>query len=130
MIIPDTSVWVDYFAERKTSQTALLALHFARQEIMTGDLIITEVLQGIREEEKYRRIKRVLCSLKYVRFTRKPLAIRAADNYRFLRQRGITVRKTIDVIIGTWCIANDFPLLHNDHDFDPMEQYLGLKVVR
>jgi predicted nucleic acid-binding protein len=97
---------------------------------MTGDLIITEVLQGIREEQKYRQIKRVLCSLKYVRFTRKPLAVRAADNYRFLRQRGITIRKTIDVIIGTWCIANDFPLLHNDHDFDPMEQYLGLKVVR
>jgi predicted nucleic acid-binding protein len=100
MIIPDTSVWVDYFAEHKTSQTALLALHFARQEIMTGDLIITEVLQGIREEQKYRRIKRVLCSLKYVRFTRKPLAIRAADNYRFLRQRGITSARPLTLSLA------------------------------
>jgi predicted nucleic acid-binding protein len=130
MIIADASVWIDYFAEKDTRQTTLLAESLQNEDVLVGNLIITEVLQGVRDDKKYQKIKNALCALPYVRLVTKPLAVQAAANYRQLRKQGITIRKTIDSIIGAWCIANDFALLHNDRDFDPMEEYLGLKIVR
>ena len=95
---------------------------------MTGDLIIAEFLQGFKEEREYQEAKRIMDSLEYRDFVGREIAIAASQNHRMLRRSGITVRKTIDVIIATFCIENDFELIHNDRDFDGIEEMLGLKV--
>ncbi len=98
--------------------------------IVTGDLIIAEFLQGFRDDNDYIKAKEIMESLAYYDFLEYKNAYKAAKNYRRLRKQGITIRKTIDVIIATFCIENNFQLIHNDHDFDPMEDILGLKVKR
>jgi predicted nucleic acid-binding protein len=129
-LIADSTVWIDYLGGFETPKTRILASAIRQEAVVMGSLIITEVLQGIKDDVKYKIAKQQLTSIKNVHLISKTLAIKAAENYRFLRKKGITIRKTIDVIIGTFCIENNFALLHNDRDFDPMEQHLGLKVVR
>jgi len=130
MLVSDASIWIDYINDVISEKTAILKGAIAAREVVVGDLIVTEVLQGIRDDAKYERVKALLCGLKYESLTDKELAIKAAENYRLLRRKGITIRKTIDVIIGTYCIERGYPVLHNDQDFASMEQYLGLQVVR
>jgi predicted nucleic acid-binding protein len=130
MIVADTSVWIDYVRGIDASHTNLLDYELDHSRIVTGDLIIAEFLQGFRSEEDYQKAKQIMESLEYHDFVGKDIALRAAQNYRKLRKSGTTVRKTIDVIIATFCIENDFDLLHNDRDFDPMEKLLGLRVRR
>jgi hypothetical protein len=130
MIVADTSVWIDYVRGIDAPHTNLLDYELDHSRIVTGDLIIAEFLQGFRNEEDYRQAKQIMESLEYHDFVGKDIAFRAAQNYRKLRKSGTTVRKTIDVIIATFCIENDFDLLHNDRDFDPMEGLLGLRVRR
>jgi hypothetical protein len=96
--------------------------------IITGDLIITEFLQGFRSEKDYQAAKEIIESLEYHDLSGKKIALQSAQNFRILRKKGITVRKTIDLMIATFCIENGFELLHNDRDFDPMENILGLQV--
>jgi predicted nucleic acid-binding protein len=98
--------------------------------IVTGDLIIVEVLQGFQLDDHFHQARKVLEELPFFNLCTKDLAMIAAENYRALRKKGITVRKTIDVIIGTFCIENRIHLLHHDRDFNPMEAYLGLQVTR
>ena len=98
--------------------------------ILIGDLILAEILQGFTRNADYRRARNLLADVPYVDIVGREVALAAADNYRRLRGLGITVRKTIDVIIGTFCILNDHELLHSDRDFDPMEQALGLRTYR
>ena len=105
MILVDSSVWVDYFKGTMTAQTAGLDGLFADEPLAIGDLIRTEVLQGF------------------------PDVIEAATNFRILRRKGATVRKTIDTVIATRCIESEYELLHNDRDFDPFVEHLGLRVV-
>jgi predicted nucleic acid-binding protein len=128
MIVADTSVWIDYVRGIDAPHTNLLDYELDHSRIVTGDLIIAEFLQGFRNEEDYQKAKQIMESLEYHDFVGKDIALRAAQNYRKLRKSGTTVRKTIDVIIATFCIENDFDLLHNDRDFDPMERLLGLRV--
>ena len=128
MIVADTSVWIDYFRGIDAPHTNALDDELQINRIITGDLIITEFLQGFRNEKDYSEAKNIMDALEYRDFVGREIALKAVQNFRNLRTRGITVRKTIDVIIATFCIENNFPLIHNDRDFDPMEQHLGLNV--
>ena len=128
MIVVDSSVWVDYFNGIITPQTNKLDMLLPQQLIVVGDLILTEVLQGFRDDKEYQTASQLLQSLRFYDMLGKPLALKTAQNYRYLRKQGITVRKTIDVMIATFCIENDFPLLHSDKDFDKM-LILGLRTV-
>lgn len=130
MILADTSAWIDYFRGVSAPYTDLLDLELARSRIVTGDLIIAEFLQGFRDEREYLEAKRIMDSLEYRDLVGREIAVAVSQNYRVLRKAGITVRKTIDVLIATFCIKNDLELIHNDKNFDVMEEKLGLKVKK
>jgi len=130
MIVADTSVWIDYVRGIDAPHTNLLDYELDHNRIITGDLIITEFLQGFRIEKDYKAAKEIMESLEYHNFVGKKIALQSAQNFRILRKNGVTVRKTIDVIIATFCMENSFELLHNDRDFDPIEEILGLQVRR
>lgn len=130
MIVSDTSAWIDYVRGIDAPHTNLLDYELANNRIITGDIIIAEFLQGFRSEKDYEEAKRMMDCLEYHDLVGKEIAIKAAQNFRKLRKNGITIRKTIDVIIATFCIENGYELIHNDRDFDPMENILGLKVRR
>lgn len=130
MILADTSAWIDYFRGTSAPHTDLLDFELARSRIVTGDLIIAEFLQGFREDREYLEAKQIMDSLEYRDLVGREIALAASQNYRILRKNGITIRKTIDVILATYCIENDIELIHNDRDFDPMEETLGLRVKR
>jgi predicted nucleic acid-binding protein len=130
MIVVDTSVWIDYFNGRSTPSTNLLDSLLARERLAVGDLILAEVLQGFRSDLDFRRALEFLSAFEFQTMVGREVAIDSARNYRSLRARGISVRKTIDVMIGTFCIKSGHQLLHADRDFDPMERYLGLDVIR
>jgi len=130
MIVVDTSVWIDYVNGVVTPQTNILDIELESSRIATGDLIIVEFLQGFREDSQFLEAKDLMDSLEYYDFVGREMAINAAQNFRRLRKKGITIRKTIDVLIATFCIEYGFELLHSDRDFDPMEEVLGLKVKR
>lgn len=130
MILVDSSVWIDYFRGTDSAPANELDMLLGSVPLAIGDLILTEVLQGFKGERLFRDAKRLLKSLDFVVLGGEDVAIPAAQNYRRLRAQGITVRKTIDTVIATRCIVSRFDLLHNDRDFDPFEQHLGLRVVR
>jgi predicted nucleic acid-binding protein len=130
MIVVDTSVWIDYFNGRPTAAADLLDSLLARERLAIGDLILAEVLQGFRSDLDFRRALDFLREFEFRTMLGREVAIDSARNYRRLRARGVSVRKTIDMMIGTFCIQNGHQLLHADRDFDPMERYLGLSVVR
>ena len=129
MTVVDTSVWVDYFNGVTTPQTERLDRLLGEERVIIGDLILTEVLQGFRNDAEFRRARTLLAELEFREMLGKAVALESAANYRRLRGLGVTVRKTIDVMIGTFCIMNRLPLLHADRDFVPLAEYLGLKVV-
>ncbi len=129
MILVDLSVWIDYFNGRDTPQTDRLNGLLGLELLGIGDLILTEVLQGFREDRDYQRAKQLLTSLTVFDLLGLDIAIRSADNFRSLRKRGVTVRKTADVIIATFCIEHQHYLLFADQDFLPFIEYLGLKAV-
>jgi len=130
MVVVDTSVWIDYVNGSITPQTNLLDIELENDRIITGDLIIVEFLQGFRDDTQYYKAKELMESLEYFDFVGKDIVIKAAENFRKLRKNGITIRKTIDVLIATFCIENGFELIHDDRDFDQMEEILGLRVRR
>jgi predicted nucleic acid-binding protein len=100
-----------------------------RDEIIVGDLMLCEVLQGLDSERSARTVEALLRRFEIVPMAGDVIAVAAAQNFRSLRRRGVTIRKTIDLLIGTWCIENRRPLLHNDSDFRPMARHLGLIEV-
>lgn len=129
MILIDTTVWVDYFNGYTTAETDYLDLILGLEDVIVGDIILGEVLQGFRKDTDFEQAKEKLGRFTQVSMLNPQLAIRSALNYRFLRKKGITVRKTIDCFIATYCIETGLVLLHSDHDFDPFENHLRLKVV-
>ena len=129
MILVDSSVWIDYFNGKKTAQTEWLDSSLGDAPIIMGDLILTEVLQGFQDDKDFKTARELLLGIPFMSMGGRELALESAMNYRFLRQKGVTVRKTIDVIIGTFCIHHQLTLLHDDRDFDPMVKFLGLEVV-
>jgi hypothetical protein len=127
MILVDSSVWVDYFNGQVTRETDFLDSLLGTEPVAIGDLILAEVLQGFRSDADYEAAKEMLASLTTYDLLGAGLAVKTADNYRALRKRGITVRKTADAIIATFCIERRTPLLYSDRDFDPFVEHLGLK---
>ena len=127
MILVDSSVWVDYFNGKPTPETDFLDSLLGTEPVAVGDLILAEVLQGFRSDADYETAREMLSSLTTYDLLGANLAIKTAENYRALRKRGITVRKTADAIIATFCIEGRIPLLYSDRDFDPFVKHLGLK---
>ncbi|MFO7570044.1 MAG: PIN domain nuclease [Smithellaceae bacterium] len=129
MLLVDSSVWIDYFNGRITPQTNHLDAILGIDDIVIGDLIFTEVLQGFRHDKDYEAAKKALYAFPILSLGGSDMALKSANNYRLLRKRGITIRKTIDCFIATFCIEHALEILHADNDFDPFEQHLRLKVV-
>jgi hypothetical protein len=129
LIVVDTSVWIDFLNGRTAPHVDALRRALGRHEIIIGDLMLCEVLQGLDHESEAREVEAVLRRFDIAAMAGDAIAVRAADNFRALRRLGVTVRKTIDLLIGTWCIENRQPLLHNDSDFRPMTRHLGLVEV-
>jgi predicted nucleic acid-binding protein len=141
-VLIDSSVWIDHLRGVRTRETVILGTllawldpelergdHENTANLVVGDLILCEVLRGIPDPREHAVVKNALLSFEVVTIGGLDLALTAADHYRALRRLGVTVRKTIDLLIGTYCIAEDCALLHSDRDFEPMTRHLGLRVV-
>lgn len=128
MILVDSSVWIDYFNGIPTWQTDLLDSYLSNVPVIIGDLILTEVLQGFISNKDYRTAKNFLSALPFRQIGGYSVAVQSAQNYRRLRKSGVTVRKTIDIIIATFCVIEGLILLHDDRDFDPMVSHFSLKT--
>ena len=128
-MLVDSSVWIDFLAARETRQTLFLRERLGRHPVISADLVVMEVLQGTRDDRAFERAKRLLLQLHAVTVSDPELAVEAASNYRSLRARGITIRKTVDTLIATRCILDGIPLLYSDRDFDPFVAHLGLRAA-
>jgi predicted nucleic acid-binding protein len=128
-LLVDSSVWIDFFNGIITPETDFLYDALGESSIIMGDLILAEVLQGFRHEKDFVSARDALGKFPVLGMLGREIALQSASNYRLLRSKGITVRKTIDCLIATFCIENDLELLHSDRDFDPFEKYLGLNVI-
>jgi len=129
VVIVDTTVWIDYFQGTRNPETDWLEAELDRQRLGLTDIILCEVLRGVRDESTAIDVERRLLKLEVFESGGVDLAREAARNYRHLRSRGHTVRKTIDCLIATFCIRGEHSLLHRDRDFDPFEKFLSLSVV-
>jgi hypothetical protein len=127
--IVDTTVWIDYLGGTVNPHTDWLDREFERQRLGLTDLILCEVLQGIRDNSAFRHVRRELSRFDIFPTGGEELAVASARNYRLLRSHGYTVRKTIDCVIASFCLWDGHSLLHRDRDFDAFEQHLGLQVV-
>ena len=129
MILVDTSVWIDYFNGQENKETNVLDAGLVEGIVAIGDLILLEILQGFRNDSDYNKATTTLATLEQYEMFGHYMVTRCADNYRALRKQGITIRKTTDIIIATFCIDNQFPLLFSDRDFIPFVKYLNLNSV-
>lgn len=130
MVIIDTTVWIDYLQGVSTPQTGWLDREVERQRLGLTDIILCEVLQGVRDEARFRAVQTELLRFEVFSAGGTELALATAQNYRALRARGRTLRSTIDGWIATFCLTHGHALLHDDRDFDHFEEVLGLQVVR
>lgn len=127
MTLVDSSVWIDWFRGTVTRETSRLDELLRTRRVALGDLNLVEILQGFASDREFNQALRLLSGLDVVTIGGSDLAVRAARNFRTLRSRGVTVRKTIDTLIATRCIALQIPLLYSDRDFDPFVEHLGLR---
>jgi len=127
VILVDSSVWIDFFRGVATPQVETLDRLLGAEPLAVGDLILAEVLQGFRGEKEFNQARKLLLTLEQADVGGQEIAIQAARNFRTLRERGVTIRKTIDTLIATRCIESDITLLFSDRDFDPFVEYLGLR---
>ncbi|WP_338416435.1 PIN domain nuclease [uncultured Sphaerotilus sp.] len=127
MILVDSSVWIDFFRGTVTPQTERLDALLSSELLVVGDLILAEVLQGFSSERDFNQARKLLTALDVVTLGGPEIAIQAARNFRTLRARGVTIRKTIDTLIATRCIESDYALLFSDRDFEPFVEHLGLR---
>jgi len=126
MILVDSSVWIEYFNGIKNEHTDFLDTILGTEPVAIGDLMLTEVQQGFRSDSGFRKAKNLLTNLPVLSIVGEAHAIRAAENYRILRKKGITIRKTIDTLIATFCVEEEHALLFTDRDFLPFVKHLGL----
>jgi len=129
MWIVDSSVWIDFFNGIDTPQTNILESALGVEKLGVGDIILTEVLQGFRSDADFRVAQDALLRFPVFSIGGVELCVKSAKNYRELRRRGVTVRKTIDCLIATFAIEQGYSLLHSDRDFAPFEEHLGLSVI-
>lgn len=130
MVLIDSSVWINYFNGTSSPECDALDTLLRRELVLIGDLILAKVLRGFRNDTGYREARALLEPLGFCRLGGRTVALAIAENYRCIRSRGVRVRKTIDVIIATYCILHALELLHADRDFDAMDQHIGLQVYR
>lgn len=130
MVLVDTSVWIDFFRGKSTREVRELE-RLLREgvDICICGVILTEILQGIRDDSDYRKTKAIVDAFLFLPMNRQTF-LHAAEMYRLLRRKGVTIRKSVDCMIAAVSIDHDVPLLHRDRDFDPMEKHCGLKVVK
>jgi predicted nucleic acid-binding protein len=128
-LLVDSSVWIDYFNGVITPQTDFLDAALGKQEIIVGDLILTEVLQGFREDNEFKQAQAALLSFTIVPIVGQRIAIQSANNYRILRKKGVTIRQTVDCLIATFCMENKVQLLQADRDFNAFVKHFDLQVV-
>lgn len=129
MIVVDSSVWISHLRNIQTPQVIFLRQRADPLEIIVGDVVLLEILQGASGERQARSVSAELHRFLILPMLGEAVALNAARNYRFLRQMGFKIRKTIDLVTGTFCIEGDHQLLHQDRDFEPMRQHLGLKLA-
>ncbi|GHD18170.1 PIN domain nuclease [Tianweitania populi] len=129
MIVVDSSVWINQLRKVVTPKTSMLRRQLRSSDILVGDLILMEVLQGCRTDTEADGIETILLQFELADMVGEELARQAAHNYRHLRQRGITIRSPIDVMIATYCMDRGYALLTEDRDFKPMAQHLGLRLI-
>ncbi len=129
MILVDSSVWIDYFNGIDNPPAYYLYDNLGREVFVTGDLIMLEILQGFGSDSDYATGRKIMESLPFFNLCGREIAITASGNYRKLRKKGITIRKTIDMVIATFCLENKIRLLHNDKDFLPLQEFTGLKAI-
>ena len=129
MILADTSVWIDYFNGVNNTEVSILDASLFEGNVVIGDLILLEILQGFRNDEDYNEARKMLSSLEQYEMFGHKMVAKCAENYRSLRKKGITIRKTADVIIATFCIENQIPLLFSDRDFLPFVRHLKLATA-
>jgi predicted nucleic acid-binding protein len=129
MIVVDTTVWIDFFRAKDTDQTIKLRRLIGRELILIGDIVLVEILQGVRDDAQAARVEQALRAHRVEAMLSTALAPKVASNYRLLRAKGITVRKTIAMIIGTFSIEGGHTLLHADRDFEPMRDHLRLSIL-
>lgn len=127
MILVDSSVWIDYFRGAPTPESDTLDAMLGSEPLAIGDLILAEVLRGFDSDRDFNQARKLLGSLMVIDIGGEDIAIQAARNHRVLRSMGVTVRKTIDTLIATRCIASGHSLLYSDRDFDPFVRHLGLR---
>ena len=126
MILVDTSIWIDYFNGIENKETNILDTALIDGTVAIGDMIAMEILQGFRSDQDYNKAKKSLATLEQYEMFGKSMVVKCADNFRALRKKGITIRKTADVIIASFCIENKMPLLFSDRDFIPFVKHLNL----
>lgn len=129
MIVVDSSVWIDYLNDQSLPHTHKLSELLGHEEILVPDLVFSEVLQGMRSRREFVATLELLDSFKFVSTGTRHVAVQTARNVVFLKSVGFTIRKTIDSIIATKCILSGYSLLHNDRDFTPFKEHLGLDIV-
>ena len=127
MIFVDTSVWIDFFNGKDSAEVQKLDSALGTEAVAIGDLIALEILQGFKNDKDYKAAKEMMDSLTVYDLLGESAVYACAENYRALRKKGITIRKTADVIIATFCIENNFLLLFSDRDFLPFVEHLGLR---
>jgi predicted nucleic acid-binding protein len=130
MLVADTSVWIEYLKGTSSAEANLLDREIEHTRILVPDLVLAEILRGMPNERAANDIQITLLQFQIVEIGGQNIAIKAATSYRKLRSLGITIRGLVDLLIATWCIENQIPLLHADRDFIPMEQHLGLRSLR
>jgi predicted nucleic acid-binding protein len=130
VILADTSIWIDYFNGTESIETDSLDSALNDGTVAMGDLIFLEILQGFRDDKEFSKAKKTLISLDQYELFGVHMVERCADNYRFLRKKGLTIRKTIDLIIATFCIENKIQLLFSDKDYGPFVEFLKLEKYR
>lgn len=129
MVLVDSSVWIDYFNGVASRESDLLDDMLGSELLLTGDIILAEVLRGFDRQADYRRARRLMASLAYEDMLGREVAEQSIAHFRALRRRGVSIRKMVDVFIATFCIVRGHTLLHRDRDFDPFSRYLNLSVL-
>ena len=130
MILVDTSVWIDFFSEKSSRQVAILeALIEEGEDLCLCGIVLTEILQGIRDNRQYNKTKTILSNLIFLPMNRNTF-LSSATIYRALRKHGITIRNSVDCMIAAVCIENKVQLLHNDRDFNLIENHFSLRVLK
>ena len=133
-VVVDSSVWIDFFNKKSSSQIEIIKSQLLSYSNFSPfiilPIILQEILQGIEDENQYKTVLDVLSGLEKLEINQFICAEKASELYRFLRKKGVTIRKANDCLIAAVCIENKFSLLHNDKDFNNIAKFTSLKIYK